>query len=397
MSRMTASARALAGASLVTLAAAAAHSAALEQTVPASIRLLYQEGRYAEFGISYTDPDQSGEGATIPAGVLAPFAIPLEGNTGDVFDDRWNISAAYKADLNDRFSYALIFDEPLWAATSYGAAAFTNSAFGIDEQLYAGSKADVKTYQVSAVLAYDVNPSVKVYGGLRAQRLDAEAAVAFVGDYSVKADDKWGYGWLLGAAYERPEIALRVALTYQSKIGYDLDTRETITPTGAPGPVTQDTETDLDTPQSVQLDFQTGVAPKTLVFGYVRWVDWSEFSVRPPVYEDATAELLGEGRPLIQYADDWWTYNLGLGRQLTDTLAGSFSITWEPSVGGEMTSLGPYDGRTTGTAALTYEVNGFAITGGLTYGVLGDTHNLLETDFNDGTVWGAGLRVGYTF
>ena len=43
---------------------------------------------------------------------------------------------------------------------------------------------------------------------------------------------------------------------------------------------TQDT-TDVDTPQSVQLDFQTGVAPKTLVFGYVRWVDWSEFSISP--------------------------------------------------------------------------------------------------------------------
>ena len=63
-----------------------------------------------------------------------------------------------------------------------------------------------------------------------------------------------------------------------------------------------------------------------------------------------------------------------------------------------MTSLGPYDGRTTGTAALTYEVERqFDITGGLTYGVLGDTENLLQTDFNDGSVWGAGLRVGYTF
>ena len=45
--------------------------------------------------------------------------------------------------------------------------------------------------------------------------------------------------------------------------------------------VTQHTTTDLETPQSVQLDFQTGVAPKTLVFGYVRWVDWTEFNVTP--------------------------------------------------------------------------------------------------------------------
>ena len=322
--------------------------------------------------------------------------MPAPGNTGDVFEDRWNFSGAYKADLNDRLSYALIFDQPLCTPTpSTAPATLPALPPPLPASLYGGSMADVKTYQISGVLAYDVNPNVKVYGGLRAQRLDAEAAVSFVYDYSVKADDKWGYGCLLGAAYERPEIALRVALTYHSKIGYDLDTAETITPS-APAP-RPDTETDVDTPQSVQLDFQTGVAPKTLVFGYVRWVDWSEFSVARRSTRRRPERSLGARRPLIQYADDWWTYNLGIGRQLTDALAGSVAITWEPSVGGEMTSLGPYDGRTTGTAALTYEVNGFDITGGLTYGVLGDTENLLQTDFNDGSVWGAGLRVGYTF
>jgi long-subunit fatty acid transport protein len=362
-----------------------AHAAALEQVVPATIRLLYQEGRYIEFGVTYTDPDQSGDGAVIPPN---PLGIPpgvMPGNTGDVFESRWNFSGAYKADLNDRLSYALIFDQPLWADTLYGRGSFPFP-------IYQGSKADVKTYQFTGALAYDVTPNVKLYGGVRAQRLDAEAAVSFVFDYSVKADDKWGYGFLLGAAYERPDIALRVALTYHSKISYDLDTRESSLLTG-----TNDTETDVDTPQSVQLDFQTGVAPKTLVFGYIRWVDWSEFEVSPPDYEIATAALLGEGRPLIEYEDDWWTYNLGIGRQLTDALAGSLSITYEPDVGGVMTSLGPYDGRTTAAAALSYDWNQWNVTGGLTYGTLGDTRNLLDTDFNDGSVWGAGVRVGYTF
>lgn len=390
--------RGLAGASLVFVAATGAvHAAALEQTVPAAIRLLYQEGRYAEFGISWTDPDQSGEGAVLPPNPLFPAGATLPGNTGDLFSARWNFSGAYKADINDRLSYALIFDQPFAADTKYGAGSFPALPAPLPSSLYGGSLADVKTYQLSGVLAYDVNPNVKIYGGLRAQRLDAKAAVAFVADYSVDAGKEWGYGWLVGAAYERPEIALRVALTYQSRVSYDLDTRETITPLGAPAPVSQKTETDVDTPQSVQLDFQTGVAADTLVFGYVRWVDWSDFSVAPPVYVATTAQFLGEGRPLIAYQDDWWTYNLGVGHQFTDALAASASITWEPGVGGEMTSLGPYDGRTTGTLALTYEVAGFDITGGLTYGVLGDTHNVLKTDFNDGSVWGAGLRVGYSF
>lgn len=398
MSQPASIARTLAGASLVALAAAGSvHAAALEQTVPAAIRLLYQEGRYIEFGAAWVDPDQSGSGAVIPPNPFDPDGLPLSGNTGDVFESFWHFSGAYKADINDRLSYALIFDQPLQAHTKYGTGSFPVLLPPLPPSLYGGSMADVKTYQLSAVLAYDVQPSVKVFGGLRAQRLDAEAGIAFVQDYSVKADNKWGYGWLVGAAYEKPDIALRLALTYQSKIGYDLDTAETLTPFGAPGPVTEDTNTDVDTPQSVQLDFQTGVAPKTLVFGYVRWVDWSEFSVKPPVYEAATAALLGEARPLIAYQDDWWTYNIGVGRQLTDALAGSLALTWEPSVGGEMTSLGPYDGRTTGTAALTYQTGGFDITGGVTYGVLGDTENVLQTDFDDGSIWGLGLRVGYTF
>ena len=134
-----------------------------------------------------------------------------------------------------------------------------------------------------------------------------------------------------------------MALTYFSKISYDLDTTETITPSA---PASRRTSTDVDTPQSVSLDFQTGVDPKTLVFGYgplgrlVRVLD------QPARLRGAIQRLVGQPRPLVDYADDWWTYNLGIGRQLTDKLAGSFSLTYEPDVGGEMTSLGPYDGRT---------------------------------------------------
>ena len=62
----------------------------------------------------------------------------------------------------------------------------------------------------------------------------------------------------------------------------------------------------------------------------MRWVDWSEFDIGR-AYEQAIAQLIGEPRPLVDYADDWWTYNLGIGRQLTANLAGSVSITYEPS------------------------------------------------------------------
>ena len=57
-------------------AAGTAHAAALEQVVPSTIRLLYQEGRYIEGGVSYTDPDQSGDGAVLPP---IPADLPRRG------------------------------------------------------------------------------------------------------------------------------------------------------------------------------------------------------------------------------------------------------------------------------------------------------------------------------
>lgn len=359
----------------------AAFSAALERAVPSTTRILFEEGRYIEFGVNYADPDQSGEGADLTA-VGTP--IQLEGDTGDLFDSHVGISGAYKANINDRMSYAIILDQPLGADTSYGAGTF-DPLFGFT---YDGSTADLDTYQFTGILAYDINNSFKVFGGLRAQRLDASATIPFVSDYAVDADADWGYGYLVGGAYHMPEIALRVGLTYYSKIEHSLDLDESSAAFGA-----QDTETDIDTPQSVTLDFQSGVAENTLVFGSVRWVDWSEFAINPDQYVALTG-----GRALVDYEEDWWTYSLGLAHRLTDKLAGSFSVTYEPSVDETLTTLGPYDGRTTATAALSYDIDdNLNITGGLTYGKLGDAENLLETDFNDGSVWGAGVRVGWNF
>lgn len=367
--------------------AGGAFAAGIEHAVPSASRILFEEGRYAEFGVSYTDPDQSGDDADLTeAGV--PIVFP--GSTGDLFDSYENFSLAYKADIGERLSYALIFDQPYGANTDYGQGSFPPGAPPAGFS-YDGTTADLDSIQLTAVVAYDVVPEVKVYGGVRAQRIEAEASIPFVGPptlpgYTVETDKDVGYGWLVGAAYQRPEIALRVALTYYSEIEHDFETTEF---GGALGP----TETDFTTPQSVSLDFQTGVAPKTLVFGSVRWVDWSEFNISPPLYSSDEVT----GRPLVDYTDDWTTYTLGVGRAFTDTLSGSLALSYEPSVDAQLTTLGPYDGRKTATAALSYEVAQTTVSGGVTYGTLGDTSNLFDTDYNDGSVVGVGLRVGYHF
>jgi long-subunit fatty acid transport protein len=192
MPKVSVVARTLACSSLIAITAAdAAHAAALEQVVPNTIRLLYEPGRYIEFGASFSDPDQSGSGAVIPPiPPIFPVATPLDGNTGDVFNSYWSYSGAYKADINDRFSYALIFDQPLRADTHYGTGSYPAFRPPLPASLYGGSMADLTTYQISGVLAYDVNPNVKIYGGARAQLLKAKAGITFVNNYSVDAEDK---------------------------------------------------------------------------------------------------------------------------------------------------------------------------------------------------------------
>lgn len=372
----------LAALALPTLAAAAA----LERAVPSVVRILYEDGTYGEVGVIYSKPDLDGKDGVAPNPVPGLPGIPVSGNTGNLLDSEWNFSGALKGDLNEQVSYILTFDQPYQANTSYGRGSFP-AAFN-----YGGTTADLDTYQISAGLAFDASPNIKVYGGVRAQRLGADAAIPFLAGYRIDADDEWGWGGYVGAAYERPELGLRVALTYSSKITYDLDTRETSDALGR-----TDSTTEVDTPQSVTLEAQTGINPQTLIFGSVRWVDWSEFAIAPEQYADITGAVLGTPRALVDYPEDWWTYNIGVGRQLTDALAGSLTFTYEPQVDEVLTTLGPVDGRTTFGAGLSYDIGQVNIAGGISYGWLGDTTNLLDTKYRDGTIFAAGLRVGYSF
>lgn len=370
-------------------APAAASAAALERAAPSIVRILYEDGTYGEIGLVYSDPDLEGKNGVAPPVEAIGFpGGPISGKTGNLLGDDVKFSGALKGgfSFDDRLSWIVLFDQPYVANTRYGQGSFPD-AFN-----YGGTDADLDTYQLSGGLAFDVTPNVKIYGGIRAQRLDATASISFLSDYAIKAEDKWGWGGFVGAAYSRPEIGLRVALTYSSKIAYRLDTVESATGFGE-----IDDKTDVDTPQSVTLEAQTGIDAKTLVFGSVRWVDWSEFAIAPELYGQVTSVFLGEERALVDYPEDWWTYNIGVGRALTDDLAGNLSLTYEPQVNEVLTTLGPVDGRTTINAGLSYDIGQVNIAGGLSYGWLGDTTNLLDTKFRDGTIFAAGLRVGYTF
>ncbi len=345
----------------LTALATTASAGGIERTTQ-SMAVLFEEGRYFETGVSLGLPDVTGtQGGP---------------GSGNIAEDFFNFGAAYKADINDRLSYAIIYDQP------YGANVFYPTGTGYS---FAGSNAEFKSHALSGVLKYDLGQGVSAYAGVRAQTIEAEVEVLILGgaalDYSAVGDRELSFGYLVGAAYEKPEIALRVALTYHSAIDYDLDT----TVNGAPA-----SPTEITTPQSVNLEFQSGVAEDTLVFGSVRWVEWTEFNISPDLFP---------ANPIVFYLDDRVTYTLGLGRRLNEQWSVLGSVSYEETTGSVTGNLGPTDGFTSVALGAVYTQDNMKITGGLRYVDLGDANTVAtpSASFTGISAVGAGIKVGWTF
>lgn len=356
------------------LATGGAHAGALDRTGQ-SVDVLFEDGRYVEFSLGYISPDVSGRNINAGLGAVGT-------TSGDIGISNFNFGAAYKADLNDRWSYALILDQPFKAEVEYAAGTLYFAQ---------GSDAQFDSKAITALLQYNMPNGFSIYGGPRLQNSEASAKIGFVSNYEVEANGDWGIGAVAGIAYERPEIALRVSLTYSSEIAHSND----VTETGGIPQLVGDSIAEFETPQSVNLAFQTGVAKDTLLFGGIRWVDWSDFDLSPDRYVAVT------GQPLLSYIDDTITYRLGIGRRLSDTWSVAASIGYEENTGNLFTNLGPADGGESLNLAAIYTQGNMKITTGVRYLRIGDTTTAVSgnpaAEFNGNDAIAFGIKVGYNF
>jgi long-subunit fatty acid transport protein len=374
---------AIAGAVAVT--AGSAQAGNIDRSLQSSM-IIFEPGNYAEFSIRRVSPDVSGVGA----GTRPSAATPTPGqDSGDVLGGYNNVGAGVKTELRPGLDAALIFDQPFGADTYYPT---DTRYFG------RGTVAILDSNAMTAVLKYRFPSNVSLYGGLRYQTLSASAVIPFVtavpgrtAPYQITADESSGWGYVLGVAWEKPEIAARVALTYNSAIDYDMTTSESSFAGSLQSimPVT--------TPQSVNLDFETGIAADTLLFGNIRWVDWTQFDIEPMLYKQLTG-----GRALVSYQEDTYTYTLGVGRRFTENWAGAVSATYEPPVGGFASNLNPTNGYTSVSVGGTYTQGPVEISGGLSYIWVGNAETTLNLTtpagvFDDNEGIGFGMRVAYRF
>lgn len=344
----------------------------LERSIP-TVRPLFQDGSYFEMSWAYVSPELTGRGGLLD---------PTRSGTGDLLEsyDVWNF--ALKADLNCWNSLAVVLDQPWGVNTLYPTLATSG---------YSGTEADLQSNALSLILTQKLNQHFTFYGGVKAQTVEATVAVPFgagiglAGPYQATAHRDEGIGFLTGVAYEIEDIKLRIAATYHSQIETNHASTEVV------GGVTTLTSTEMTTPQSLMLEFQSGIAPKTLAFGSIRWVDWSSFSLSPPIFAN------GVGQPLVQYTEDWVTYTIGVGRKFNDVFSLAVQLGYEPSTGQQLTSLGPIDGRFSFGIAPAITWGNTKTVVGVDFIELGEAENFAATQFEDGSAIAVGVRMSRNF
>lgn len=431
---------------LATVPMTGAFAAAMDRSGQ-SIAAFLQPGNYFEAGISVLDPSVSGTSSTALGGQP----------TGDMASDYYFPSAALKFQVTDNFSFGLLYDQPFGAEAEYSAPNSVGSAFSFGGE---GTAAEVTTENLTAIFGFQPTENWNIYAGPVYQtakgkvtlRGTAYNALGTTLAYDADMKKDGATGWLAGLAFQIPEIALKASLTYRSDIEHELATRETLAgadpfnatrnavfgltyqgalaqiPATVPSPTREQMaagiagqardaiseftpgKTSVTTPQSVNLDFQTGIMADTVAFANVRWVDWKGFAIRPNEFGqvlDALSTLPGqsalEGGNLVEYNEEQWSATVGVGRKFNDKWAGNVSVGWDSGAGNPVTTLGPTEGYWNVGLGLQFSpAPNYFIAGGVKYFWLGDATALTVAnpnvgEFEDNHALGYGLKMGYRF
>ncbi len=321
-----------------------------------AIGFIFEKGNVVELSYGSVSPSVSGV-----------FTHPLAGAlpSGDMAPSYGLTTLSLKYDVNQKLSLGILLDQPYGANVSYETVGYPLNT----------SKAEVKSTALTMMGRYKINDAFSVHAGLR--QVTASGVYDPAGAYSSTYSKDSDLGYLVGVAYEKPEIALRVALTYSSETKFAMD--------GTWGDLT------ARMPKSVNLDFQSGVAANTLVFGSIRWADWTSAHI--------TDSLAGT---IADYDDDVITYSIGVGRKFSDSFSGALTLGYEDSTGKLASNLLPYDGYFSVGLGGTYTRDNMKITAGVRYVDIGDATTeavglFPGAPFKGNSAVAVGLKVAFTF
>lgn len=349
------------------------------------------------------------------------------------------IGLSYTGAINDKLNYAVIMDQPFGADINYDSSPLTTQL--------GGTKAELGSTALTFVGRYRVSDRFSVFAGIGVQQVDANitlngiayrnslavgavakragvnartlgaalqpnparaqaiaalggaarvgalgtqvqrtaTGLARAGGYQVSLKQSTAPNFVIGAAYEIPDIAFRVSGAYRFETEHEADATENFAGT------IQTNKIKYKTPASFNLDFQTGIAKGTLLTAGLRWTEFSKVDLVPT--------LLGSD---LVNVDDTTTYSLGLARQFSDALVASVTFNYEPEDSNKLKSpLGPTNGSKGITIGARYSKDNMKISGGLNFTKLGDAEAEIagvgRAAFSDNSAVGWGLKAEFTF
>jgi len=316
-----------------------------------SSSILFQEGTYAEIAGGMTTPD------------IRLAAIPTDSGA----DNFKTIKLGFKTDLTDKIAVAFTYtNQPVGADINY-------KNIGIPLSGY------VNGQRIDILGKYQFSKSFSVYGGVRYQYLNGGVDLTATAGPNLTVDGDDEYGYIAGVAYEIPDIKLRVALSYESSIDYSLNTRLF-------GTATSIGNTTASSAEAWTLEFQSGVAANTLVFGSIRYADWEGSQITLPA-------PIGQ----ITSFENQVRYDLGVAYRFNEKFVGFTSFGYEGATEKPQSAFGPTDGQFDmtfgGQASLG---KGVKLAASMTYSRRGDTVTALGP-FNDSNVYTFGVKLSKNF
>lgn len=325
---------------------------------------LFEDGNYAELSFGHVMPDQAG---TVGGGAVS---------SGDMANDYTTVTGAIKFDVTEDLSFKLVFHQPYGADVDYTG---TDAGYPL-----AGTTAKISSNAIAGVGRYEFGNGFSAHAGLRYVTASAALNITAPNAYQLDAASSSSVGYLVGVAYEKPEIALRAAFTYLSKVEMEHDVELFGNPAG---------KINFDLPERFVLDFQTGIAADTLLMAQIIHSRWTQTDINGPVPGGGTTDLL-------DYDKDVTQYSIGIGRRFNDKFSGSFSVGYEPGSGDTGASnLSPSNGVKSVSLGGKYAINDQVdLSAGITYQKRGSvTTELLNAEFDNNSLLGVGFKVGFKF
>jgi len=260
---------------------------------------------------------------------------------------------------------AAISSNPALALAQQGVDAATNCSVV--------ASADVMVNTQAILVNYNINDSFSVIGGLRKANVDNSTVQTLKTNYAVDKVSK--SGMIYGAAYQIPDIALKLEFMYSEAIEMGL----TGNASGLMAPATLAFASDskMAIPKATTIKFQTGIAEDTLLMASAHRVNWSAAQIDVNIAGASSLDVESEFSDTTAYSEK------GAGA----TSGSGFTM----SNGSKTLSLG-----------LKYQTNNLTLSGGVSYTKVGDVDvsalgGLLTAAYADNSVTAVGLKASFDF